>query len=205
MLQNKLDFSLTVLTGNHFFCNICKQTIALTALSYIGRGNSHKMYVYHENVIMHVFTWWSHATWVFMKLLYQTFHGNFSYISKCRRSNFLFQLQYLVPCDDFQREDHFILKHLAKSKYCQKSYSEKDTLDLRSLKRKNFDCSNSETKSTLWFWGKGPKGTKKMNKKSQKQPNKTISTLLLKKNQNLSNHQMRTFGRFLSSLKAFNT
>ena len=34
-----------------------------------------------------------------------------------------------------QREVTFILKHLAKSKYCKKSYSEKSILDLRKPSR----------------------------------------------------------------------
>ena len=43
----------------------------------------------------------------------------------------------MVSCNNCQREVTFILKHLAKSKYCKKSYSEKDILDLRKASREN--------------------------------------------------------------------
>ena len=41
----------------------------------------------------------------------------------------------MVSCNNCQREVQFILKHLAKAKYCKKSYSEKDILDLRKTSR----------------------------------------------------------------------
>ena len=42
----------------------------------------------------------------------------------------------MVSCNNCQREVTFILKHLAKSKFCKKSYSEKDLLDLKKASRK---------------------------------------------------------------------
>ena len=41
----------------------------------------------------------------------------------------------MVSCNNCQREVTFILKHLAKSKYCKKSYSEKDIHDLKKASR----------------------------------------------------------------------
>ena len=41
----------------------------------------------------------------------------------------------MISCKNCQREVKFILKHLAKSKYCKNSYSEKDMLDLRKASR----------------------------------------------------------------------
>ena len=41
----------------------------------------------------------------------------------------------MVSCNNCLREVTFILKHLAKSKYCKKSYSEKDILDLKKASR----------------------------------------------------------------------
>ena len=42
----------------------------------------------------------------------------------------------MVSCKNCHRKVTFILKHLAKSKFCKKSYSEKDLFDLRKASRK---------------------------------------------------------------------
>ena len=95
----------------------------------------------------------------------------------------------MVSCNNCLREVTFILKHLAKSKYCKKSYSEKDIFDLRKASREN-TCLFKESLE------KGPKGIVKKNKTNQNCQTKRFRTFfsilsLLCGGVHFATHQLR--------------